>query len=313
MSQEEKLPLEQAWKKWIACLKGDDPNTIYQQIYMMVWDTAIFKTVVEGRKLRIKMNPDSPEVNGAFHSFIDRNYFQSQCACVRRLTDKSYPLTGKRGVFSLTALINDIELFREDLTREKYFSLRNLPYDYKELQNKQRDYVRDHSSGKFIRIPPELDWEPIEEAHQLFDRLSQTTSTNRNPTDIINERVVDRLVSRLETCERITKYVDKFVAHSASPESRSYLDEKTLAVTLRQLWDAHQIIFNVAEFLSLIILSESHMALVWENLSFFDFWDVPLFYKDENALVRTALEEYRKETEKWNIDGVGSIWQWIEA
>lgn len=313
MAKAEKLSLEQAWKSWGDCLKGDDPNSIFQQISTMIWDTAIFHIIIEARQSQIRKNPQDPEINGALHSFIDRNYFQSQSAFIRRLTDQSYGLTGKKGIYSIGALINDIGSYKAELTRETYLKFRNMPYDYTEIQKKRKEFFRNQPSGKAFFVPPEFDWESIEEAHQIFDRLSGTTHNNRNPNDLVAERVFVRLQEKLSACQDITKYVDKFIAHSATRESRSIQNETTSAITFRHLWKAHQIIFEVAEFLSVILFSEGHMALAIENPTFFEFWEKPFYEKGEIDLVRTSLENYRKETEEWNSSGVEDMWHWIEA
>lgn len=313
MAKAEKLSLEQAWKNWGDCLKGDDPNSIFQQISTMIWDTAIFHIIIEARQSQIKKNPQDPEINGALHSFIDRNYFQSQSAFIRRLTDQAYGLTGKRGVYSVIALINDIFSYRDELTRETFFKFRNMPYDYTEIRNKERDFLRNHPLENGFFVPSEFDWESIEEAHRIFDRLAGVLPDNRKPSDQIVDHVFIRLQERLSACQGITKYVDKFIAHSATPESRSIQNETTSAITFRHLWEAHQIIFEVAEFLSVILFSEGHMALAIENPTFFEFWEKPLYENGEIDLVRTSLENYRKETEKWNASGVEDMWHWVEA
>lgn len=313
MVKAEKLPMEQAWKNWGDCLNGDDPNSIFQQISTMIWDTAVFRIIIEARQSEIRKNPQYTELNGALHSFIDRNYFQSQSAFIRRLTDKSYSLTGKKGIYSISALINDIGSYKAELTREIYLIFRNMPYDYTEIQKKRKEFLRNQSSGKAFFVPPEFDWESIEEAHRIFDRIAGVLPDNRYPSDQIVDHVFIRLQERLSACQEITNYVDKFVAHAAAPESRSIQDVEKFEVTFRQLWDAHQIIFEVAEFLSIILFSEGHMALAIENPTFFEFWEKPLYERGEIDLVRTTLENYRKETEKWNISGVEDIWQWVEA
>jgi hypothetical protein len=313
MAKTEKLSLEQAWKNSSDCLNGDDPNSILQQIWTMIWDTAIFHIIIESRQSQIKKNPQEPEINGALHSFIDRNYFQSQSANIRRLTDTSSGLTGKKGIYSVGAIIKDISSYRLELTREIFFKLRNMPYDYTEIRDKERDFLRNQPLGKAFFVPSEFDWESIEEAHQIFDRLSGTTPNNRNPNDLVSKRVYDRLREKMDRCQEITTYVDKFIAHSATPESRSIQDVNKSAVTFKHLWEAHQIIFEVAEFLSVILFSEGHMALAIENPTFFEYWEKPLYEKEEIDLVRTSFEKYRKETEGWNSSGVEDIWHWIEA
>ena len=142
MAKVEKLPLDQAWKNWDACLNGDDPNSIFQQITIMIWDTSIFRIILAARQSQLRKNPQEPEINDALHSFIDRNYFQSQSVCVRRLIDTSSGITGEKGIFSLGALIKDIKDYRQELTREKYLDLRNLPFDYAEIRKKEMEFIK---------------------------------------------------------------------------------------------------------------------------------------------------------------------------
>ena len=85
-----KASLEETWDLWKNCLSDfDDGNSIFKQITTMVWDTAIYRIILKGREIRWEENAEKPQINGQFHNFIDRNYFQSQCATVRRLVDKS--------------------------------------------------------------------------------------------------------------------------------------------------------------------------------------------------------------------------------
>jgi hypothetical protein len=313
MAKTTKLPLEQVWANWVDCLRGNDTNSIFNQISTMVWDTAIFRLILEGRQIQIENAPKNPAINGSLHSFIDRNYFASQSAYIRRLTDDSYSLIGKKGVYSVSALIRDIGNYRSDLTRENYFQLRSMPYDYAEIREKEREFLRTQAVGKAFFVPSEFDWERIAEAHQLFDRLSGCRYENRQPSDIMLEKVFIRLQEKLAVCKTITDYVDKFVAHSATPESRSSQNIQASKITLRHLWDAQQIIFEVAEFVSGILLSESHMALAIENPGFFQHWNTPIFDQSESARLHEAFKRYRKETENWNQNSVDQIWKLIEA
>lgn len=313
MGKEESLPLHQAWSNWVDCLKGDDVNSVFQQISIMIWDTSIFRLVMEGRQVQIEKRSDNPAINGSLHSFIDRNYFESQSANIRRLTDDSYGLTGKKGVYSVSALVKDICDYKNELTREVFFQLRAMPYDYTEIREREREFLKTQAVGKAFFVPSEFDWERIAEAHQVFDRLSGSTYETRKPNDVISEKVFVRLQARLSACKKITDYVDKFVAHSATPESRSIQNVNASEITLRHLWDAQQIIFEVAEFLSMILLSESHMALAIENPGFFENWDIPIFEKSESDRLQNAFKKYREETQKWNMNGVENIWSLIEA
>jgi len=115
----------------------------------------------------------------------------------------------------------------------------------------------------------------------------------------------------MDRCQEITTYVDKFIAHSATPESRSIQDVNKSAVTFKCLWDAHQIIFEVAEFLSAILFSEGHMALAIENPTFFEYWEKPLYEKRKSISSEPRLKIIEKKLKSGTpvglkICGIGS-------
>jgi hypothetical protein len=315
MPKNEVLPLEQAWSLWIDCLKGEDPNWIFRQIYRMIWDAAIFRLVWQSRQITLQSHPLSPPINPHFHSFLDTNFFTSQAASIRRLADKSrYGLHGEKGIFSLYALVEDISARRLELTREEFFRLRKLPYHYRNIQEKQKEYIFDQirKGATGFWIPPELDHEPIAEAHATFDRLCGNIPHDRTPQDIISEKVFIRLNEKLSTTKYVTDYVDKFIAHSATPESRlkyNVVDE----LTLKHIWDAHKTLYVVAEFLSGILYSEDQIPLAWEPSNLFIYWDAPLIDSDDLSQLVSVFERYRQETDKWRLEGVDELWQWIES
>lgn len=306
----EQVPLEQAWINWQNCLKGDDRNAIFRQITTMIWDTAIFRLIIEGRKARIRQNDQNPQFNGPLHNFIDRNYFQAQSATIRRLVDTSFSLTGDHGVYSLAALIKDIKNYQDELTRKVFLDLRKMPYDYSEIQQKETERLIPDHGNRALLVPEELDWEAIEEIHRIFDRLSRVRPEQRSPTDQIDPKVFSRLESRLGECKRITTYVDKFIAHSATPESRFGISET--GITLDHLWDIHRILYEVANFINYSLFFETRMVLPLENSAFFEFWDKPMFEEEEIFLVHEALQNYREETDKWASAGIENTWKWIE-
>lgn len=316
MENRNMVSLDKVWLIWSDCLKGNDENSIFRQISVMIWDTAIFRFVLESRQTQIKKNPDDPHLNASFHSFIDRNYFQSQAASIRRLADKSrYGLVGSKGVYSLYALIEDISKRRAELTRQTYFKLRNIPYDFTERQMREKDFIAQQlkENKSAFWIPPEYDWEVSAEAHTTFDRLCGVHLEDRKPQDIISENIFSRLKDRLNLCGDVTNYVDKFVAHSATPESRTIENVDSAKITLRHIWDAHQTIYEVAEFLSLVLFGEGHMPLAWKSPTLFDNWDAPLLEIEEINRLETVYKAYEEETTKWQLEGVNNLWEWIET
>ena len=305
------IPLEQAWNNWKNCVKGDDQNAIFRQLTMMIWDTAIYRVIIEGRKAKLRQNAQNPEFNVPLHAFIDRNYFQAQSATIRRLVDPGFKLTGEFGVYSLGALIRDVGNYRNELTRKAFLYFRKMPYDYSEIQQKQSEYIKKYSLGNgFVQIPEEYIWEPIEETHRIFDRLCGVKPDQRSPNDQIDPQVFSRLLDRLVECQQITKYVDKFIAHSAIPESRYGFPER--GITLYQLWNTQRILYEVAGFLNLILFFEYRMVLPHENSTFYEYLEKSLFEEDEIFLVHEVLQNYREETDKWATGGVENTWNWIE-
>lgn len=308
--------LEEAWTRWSDCLKGTDENSIFQQISNMIWDAAIFRFILESRQSQIEKNPDNPSINLSFHSFIDRNYFQAQAASIRRLADKSnYGLTGKKSIYSLYALIEDISQRRSELTRKSFFELKHIPYDYSTIQQRGRDFITQQVIGKDsgFRTPPEFDWEASADAHKTFDRLCGVTEQSRKTQDVIAEKVFSRLKDKLDMCHEITKYVDKYVAHSATPESRAVENIDSTKITLKHIWDAHKIIYEIAEYLSGALFSEGHAPLAWKSPNTFDNWDTPLLESRDIPRLEEAYNQFREETNTWQLNGMEDLWKWIES
>jgi len=316
MDNRDIVPLEKAWTLWSDCLRGDDENSIFRQISVMIWDTAIFRFILESRQIQIEKNPDNPPLNISFHSFLDRNYFQGQAVSIRRLADKSkYGLMGKKGIYSLYSLINDISKRRTELTRESFFELRRIPYDYTKLQQGEKEIIEQQlrENRSAFRIPPEFDWEISADAHNTFDRLCGVQAQNRKHQDIIAEKVFSSLKDKLDMCRGITSYVDKYVAHSATPESRAVVNIDSAKITLGHIWAAHQTIYEIAEYLSGVLFAEGHGALAWKSPYLFDNWEAPLLESEDINRLEMVYKEYGEETTKWQLEGVNNLWKWIET
>ena len=313
MTNRDQLSIEQTWENWKMCLTGDDKNSIFNQITLMLWDAAIFRVIMRSKNEKVEQNPQSPKLNQQLYSFIFRNYFHTQSAYIRRLTDKSSSLIGKKGTYSLGAILKDLQNHRDELTREKYIELRGFPYDYSKMKEKEMEFILNQPPGKAVWIPPELDWGPIKSAHETFDRLCKTNAENRHPNDLIDEYILKRLQMKLGSCKKINSYVNKFVAHSATPESRLEFNQNEYDITLKNIWDSQKIIFKISNFLSGVLFSIDHMPLAIENPSFYNFWEEPFFNKEQVInKVRNTLESYREETETWMESSDNDVWNWIE-
>jgi hypothetical protein len=157
-----------------------------------------------------------------------------------------------------------------------------------------------------------LDWEPIAEAHITFDRLCEKHPKFRCPEDMIDQKIFFRLKEKLVTCKEVIDYVDKFIAHSATPESRA-IDDIDSELTAKYIWNAHKTLYEVAEFLSGILFSESQIPLALESPTLFDHWDAPFSDHGDIERLELTFNKYRKETDKWRLEGIEDLWKWIEA
>ena len=309
------ISLDQAWQSWNDCLLGEDVNSIFQQIVSMIWDTAIFRIIVEVRKSKFMSNPIETQYYTQLYEFVDRNYFNAQVVSIRRLIEGT-SLQGKRGVYSIGALIEDIKKYRSELTREKYFKLRGLSYDYEsikqsELEQEKYELKNEVKKIKFYIGKPELDWENILQNHIIFDRLSMKNAVERNPDDLISEQFIYKLGEKLEECKKIKIYVNKFIAHSATGESRfeSQLDS---SITFGKLWEAQKTLYLLANLLSISLFGTELIVLPLSLPPSLESLDEYVFGQ-EDSLIQRTFAEYQNETEKWRIEDTEKMWNWIKS
>ena len=85
--------------------------------------------------------------------------------------------------------------------------------------------------------------------HQFIDLLAGIDSSKRKPDDTIRPEIFEWLKQKLGGCEKICEFVNKFLAHSATPENRSYCTPSELDVTLGQILESHKIICQTAIFI----------------------------------------------------------------
>jgi hypothetical protein len=280
---EENKILQNCWKTWRDCLAGQDPHNVFDQISGMVWETAIYHFILASRTSQLRKYKSLPGFHYHMNRFIDRNYFSVQVAGIRRLTDK-YPLRGKKGVFSLRALINDIHEKRNELTRRSFLSLQKLPYEY-----------QSNSSQTF-----EISWDDVWDAHRRFDHLSGRKPQTRTPNDLISERIFTKLEEILDTCREIVTYVDKNIAHAATPESRQFENADEIRLTNKQIWNAHKNIFKVTMFLSGCLYGHGLVPLAWEPPDLFETSNIPVI--DIGLDFESIFRNYREETEIWRLN-----------
>lgn len=290
MSSLDFAELSEKRKEWIECLDGNDRNSIRQQIVRMTWNVAAYRMVIEARRLARPSSDGGVELNGMVNELLDQSFAQSHMIAIRRLTDAS-GLTGKKGVYSLGSLIGDIKSCREALTRENVLKLDGRPYDIADLQAKEASYHAEKlaEGTPAYHVPARLASFPIERRHEDLDRLSGVRSDARQPNDTVQEIVLDRLLQRLnDACSSLDIHVNKFIAHSATPGSREIVGADSAVLTYGQLWEAHQVVCEVAGYINVRLLGGSSLhPLATATFDQFQFIERPLVRNGEEKRVRT--------------------------
>lgn len=249
-------------RQWMEWLSGEDPHTISTQIYSILWDYALFCTVNELRRIATEEPEKEVGFNGPVMRLFDAGFVTTQATTIRRLIEKPKS-SHKLAVISLRRILKDIKENIDLITRENYVCYDGLPYDYEAVHQKWIANLPRNRGGVHVgTLPtngPEA-WPMSERVHKNFDRLSQVDPKNRKRTDHMKTEVLEFLESQIEKCGDIKKYVDKFIAHAAVPETRSGLTENQKILTLERLETCHKIIYQVASFISGPLLWESNLG-----------------------------------------------------
>jgi hypothetical protein len=301
------LTLAEKRKEWLEVLSGEDRHSIISQITRMTWDAAAFRVVNEARRLAPRDPDGGRQLNGLMHSLLDRAFFASHLAAIRRLTDKS-PLKGTKGVYSLWALLQDMLTHLKLLTREAIFAAEGLEYDYEPIRQKFFEYAdQQRATGRgAYSVPAGLWWQKHEVRHEQIDSLAGVQAQDRQPGDTIREKVFVDLQQKIKAATKdVKRHVDKFIAHAATPKSRAIVRADETGLTLNYLWQAHQHLCEVAGFLAIYVLGDSFPGpLPIPQYDQFKYIERPLIAASQVDKLADLWRQIDKETHGW------SQWDW---
>lgn len=284
------------WREWLF---GDDTHSIQRQIINMIWDTAVFQSVNEARKYVQTDNEGNPKLNDMVHGFIDHCFFQTQVMAIRRLLDKE-TREGKHSVFSLYRLVYDMKQNSPLLTRQNILAALDYPYEY---EKGLEDYYRALMERRTQSSPSE--YFNSKSVHKNIDFLAGVESDKRSTDDTVKRQVFEWLEQRLEQCQEIYDYVNKFIAHAATPESRVAISANEIKITLGKLFETHKIICETAQFLGLNLFYHSlGNFLVSCCFDQFEHFEKPWANEETVKKLYVFWDEYDRETRKWNN------WEW---
>lgn len=296
-----KATLAEKREEWLKALNGDDPHSIKKQLAWMTWNVAAYRLVNEARRLAPAAPEGGAQLNGLMHNMLDRVFFAAHAAAVRRLVDNG-GMTGKRGVYSLIGLLDDMSKHSELFTRASLLAAEGLQYDFEESRKKAIAFFQQQSdAGNNPSGAPNTDnWRFSLLRHERIDRLTGVNPRGRKPGDVIPKEKIKILKEQvLSSCKRIKEYVDKHVAHAATPESRKVMTVS--GPTLGDLWKANEILCRVASCVATQFLGDSFATnLAYPQFDQFVYIDRPLATAETIPQLKGAWEAFSNETEKWN-------------
>ena len=267
----------------------------------MIWDSAVFQSINECRKYAPKNEKGEIELNGEVHRFINKCFFETQAIAIRRLVDR------RSDVISLYRLVDDMEKHSGLLTRRNILAAHDYPYEYEQEERRlSEEAFRNVPSGTVVCMGQDYHMCVLSEnTHKSIDSLAGLQPSQRSPDDAVPRRIFDWLTKKLSRCEEISLFVNKFLAHAASPKSRSYLNPPDLNVTLGQILEANKIVCQIVFFIGSIgIVDGFGNFLAAPQFNQFEHFEKPWATKGTIEKLHKFWREYDKQTRTWQD------WDW---
>ncbi len=118
---------------------------------------------------------------------------------------------------------------------------------------------------------------------------------------MVREQVFDWLEQKLGYCQEIYDYVNKFIAHAATPESRAVIGADEIKITLGKLYEGHKVICKTSQFIGLTLLNHRFgNFLISCAFDQFEHFEKPWANTETVKKLHEFWNEYDRETRKWN-------------
>jgi len=82
--------LKEKFKEWENMLLGEDRHSIRNQIYEMMFDSAVCRCIYESREYAAKDDKGDTKQNKMLYYFIKQSFFKTQLLSIRKLVDKDF-------------------------------------------------------------------------------------------------------------------------------------------------------------------------------------------------------------------------------
>jgi len=247
---------------WKRRLSERDVHSIAMQLGHMLWRSAFYRSINESRRYALGDNQGEKQGNAPLHELIDDGYFTMSAIAIRRLLDKG-ALSGPKGVYSLFALIRDIKDHAHLLTRANVLEARGLEYEFEEIKRRAYEEARADKRARKTTISfiSGEGWTHAQYWHEAMDRLCGVSADSRSKDDALDSKKFAHLLEELDRRgSSVQNWVDKFVAHAASPDSRQTLHPDHHELSLAKLWLAERVIVRASNFIALYVVDGTNLG-----------------------------------------------------
>jgi hypothetical protein len=278
------------WLDWYSFRK-DEPNNIQGQIIGMVFLDLSYRVLA---KPRGDMNEGANIAarSGILAHMLDQGYVATQVLAIRRLLD------GRRDVFSIRRLLDDIKKNRTTITRENFVAYDGTPYEPDGWQSLPPS---DEARIWGIDAPGFSRFLRSSERHKMFDKLSGAQPSNRSRRNIVRIEIFDKLESWLDSAEleKLVTLSHKFFAHAADAASRNTLTYS--GVSLKDIEAAQKAIISVERAITddILFIGEGRDVVAMAPLGFLSGLDSVYVTKETVAEMDAHWDELEKDRNNW--------------
>ena len=292
--------------EWISLIHSDDPHSIWRQISSLLWDEVLFRTINDLRRRAVENVFPSVGFNGSVLRMFDTGFVTTQVTAIRRLTERQ-PKNPDKGIVSLRRLVSDIRTAIPEITREVYVSYDGLPYDSEPVEEAwiQARLIDRNSIGPvWGETSGPKAWSTSQMVQANFDKLAKySDSATRSRNDVISQDWFTWLDERLDVCNDLREYTNKFVAHAADPVSRTGLTESQTSVTLNSLRQCQKAIYDVAAFIYGPVLWEgSYSAVPVPQFNHLENIEKGWVTEDDLRLAHEIWNRHFDDIERWALN-----------
>jgi hypothetical protein len=287
------------WLGWYQFRK-EDPNSIEGQIIGMTFLDMSYRILAKPRR-NTEGAGDIAARNGLLAHVLDQGYAATQVLAIRRLLDKG------SSVISVQRLLSDIQKSRDLITRENYVAYDGKPYDpdgWASLPPSAEAQIWG------VEAPGFHPWLMSGVRHNLFDKLSGVSRTNRSRSDKIAKTVFEKLQARLRSveAEKLITFSHKFFAHAADMSTRGTLTYS--GVLLSDLEAAQKAIVRVERAITddLLMIGVAREVVAMEPLGFLKSLDAPYVGKETLAKMDAHWKELKDERNSWSKGYEGDLY-----